>query len=105
MVRCYNGLSFRLFFFLHSYLQGLTPRYPELFEADGGDSGQHQQNFGRKWKGYTTIVLLANEDITKFNEVLKKPLEECLLYLSYKQDKAQLEQLLHKQMISKYKNK
>ena len=105
MVRCYNGLSFRLFFFLHSYLQGLTPRYPELFERDGADTGQHQQNFGRKWRGYSSIVQLANEDITKFDEVLVKPLEECLLYLAYIQDKNQLEQLMHKQMLSKYKNK
>jgi hypothetical protein len=104
VVRCYNGLSFRLFFFLHSYLQGLTPRYPELFESNGGDTGQHEQNFARKWRGYTSIVQLANEDITKFDEILERPLEECLLYLAYTQDKAQLESLLHKQMLSKYKN-
>ena len=95
---------FGCFFFLHSYLQGLTPRYPELFESNGGDTGQHEQNFARKWRGYTSIVQLANEDITKFDEILERPLEECLLYLAYTQDKAQLESLLHKQMLSKYKN-
>jgi hypothetical protein len=46
---------------------------------------------------------LANEDILRINEVVKEPLEKCLLYLSYKADKVKLEELVNKDMMKKMK--
>jgi hypothetical protein len=103
MVRCEYGFPFRLFFFLQSFIQGLVPRYPELFEGESGDSSQHQINFGRKWRGYQSIATIAGEDLLKFDEVLTKPLEECLLFLAYLNDKNLLENLIHKEAMAKIK--
>jgi hypothetical protein len=80
--------------FFCAFANGLTERYPELFEGDGATS-QHQVNFGKKWRSYSTIVELANGNIKEIDEVVKEPLEKCLLFLSYKADKNRLDELLH----------
>ena len=86
-------------------MSGLTTLYPELFEEGfSGDTSQHQINFARKWKSYTSIVQLANGDITKIDEVVDEPLEKCLLFLAYQSDKVQLEDLMHKQALKKIQN-
>jgi hypothetical protein len=107
MVRCFNGLSFWLFFFLQSYLKGINERYPEIFEGGGfeghGSESAHQANFARKWSAYQSIVVLANDNLLNFDEIVKRPLEECLLNLCYRADKSQLEGLLHRQAMKKYK--
>lgn len=46
---------------------------------------------------------LAGDDILKIDEIVKQPLEKCLLYLSYKADKIQLEELVSKEMMKKMK--
>lgn len=101
MVRCGYGISLWLFFFLQSFIQGLKPRYPELFEEGDGDTTQHQVNFGKKWGGYQSIALIAGEDLLKFEDVIKRPLEECLLFLAYLNDKQTLQNLMHKQAMAK----
>ncbi len=107
MVRCTNGCTLRVFFFLQSYLKGIIERYPEIFEGTSvggpGSESAHQANFARKWSSYQSIVVLANEDLLKFDEVVKRPLEECLLNLCYRADKVQLENLIHKAAMKKYK--
>ena len=40
---------------------------------------------------------LANGDILKFDEIVKQPLEKCLLYLAYKSDTALVQEMMHKQ--------
>tara|TARA_B100001094_G_scaffold254605_1_gene253373 strand:+ start:1039 stop:1203 length:165 start_codon:yes stop_codon:yes gene_type:complete len=40
----------------------------------------------KKWGWYTIIYSLANEDLLKIDEVVKKPLYECLTFMSHKQD-------------------
>ena len=40
---------------------------------------------------------LANGDILKFEEIVKQPLEKCLLYLAYKSDTALVQEMMHKQ--------
>lgn len=82
--------------FFSGYAAGLTERYPELFEGDGATT-QHQINFGKKWRSYATIIELANGNIKEVDEVVKEPLEKCLLFLSYRADKHQLEGLMHKE--------
>ena len=107
MVRRFNGHSFWLFFFLQSYLEGINERYPEIFEGGSfeghGSESAHQENFSRKWGAYQSIVVLANDDLLKFDEVTQRPLEECLLNLCYRVDKAQLDNLLHRQAMKKIK--
>ena len=105
MVRCRNGFPLRCFFLFSRFIQGLSDRYPELYEEPSGDASQHQINFGKKWGAYSTIAQLANEDITKFDEITQLPLETCLLYLSYLSDKVLTEQLIHKETMNKYKVK
>jgi hypothetical protein len=84
-----------------SFVQGLIERYPELFGDEHGDSSQHQANFGRKWGSYTGIVSLANDDVTKFDDVVTQPLEKCLLLLAYRQDKVLLENIINNEMMAK----
>jgi len=48
-------------------------------------------------------VQLAGEDILRMDDVVKEPLEKCLLYLAYLADKAHLEELVHKEMMKKMK--
>lgn len=105
MVRCQYGFSLLGFFLLSRFIQGLSERYPELYEEPGGDISQHQINFGKKWGSYSTIAQLANEDITKFDEITSLPLEKCLLYLAYQADKGLTELLVHKETMNKYKSK
>jgi len=100
MVRYANEYTLWGFFLLTRFVGGLTERYPEVFEG-GGNSSQHQSNFAKKWKNYTTIMELANNDITKVDIVTNEPLEKCLLYLSYKSDKNELEALLHREAMKK----
>jgi hypothetical protein len=89
-----------LFVFFCKFVNGLNERYPEIFEG-GGASTQHQVNFGKKWGGYATIVEIANNDILKFDFVTDLPLEKCLLYLAYKSDKVELENLLHREALKR----
>jgi len=86
-----------MFFFVCEYFNGLTERYPELFDNDNGSPSQSQANFGKKWKSYTTIIELANGDLQQIDKVIEEPLEKCLLFLSYKADKNYLESLMHKE--------
>jgi len=96
MVRCRYGNTLGHHVFFCSFAKGLAERYPEVFEGDG-TSSQHQVNFGKKWRSYATIVELAGGDIKEIDEVVKEPLEKCLLFLAYRADKNQLEQLMHKE--------
>lgn len=104
MVRCHYGCTLWSDFFFQQFIKGLIDRYPEIF--DGGISGdglapEAQTNFARKWKGYSSIIQLAQGDVTRINEVVKEPLEKCLLFLSYEADKVQLEELVHKAAMRK----
>lgn len=105
MVRCKYGFSLLGFFLLSRFIQGLAERYPELYEEPSGDASQHQINFGKKWGAYSTVAQLANEDITRFDEITSLPLEKCLLYLAYKSDKALTEHLTHKENMKKFSTK
>jgi hypothetical protein len=88
-----------LFFFIQ-FVNGLAERYPEIFDGAGASS-QHQANFAKKWSSYATIVELADRDITKFDRIAEEPLEKCLLYLAYRADKVQVEELMHRESIAK----
>jgi hypothetical protein len=91
--------------FFFSFANGLSERYPEVFgdSAGGGDTSPHQINFSRKWKAYSSIHQLANGDITKYEEILREPLEKCLLFLAYQSDVNFLQTLLHREAMAKNK--
>jgi len=97
MVRGRNGYTLGSHVFFSTFATGITERYPEIFEGGDGTSSQHQINFGKKWRAYATIIELANGDIQQIDEVVKEPLEKCLLFLAYKADKTTLEGLMHKE--------
>ena len=86
--------------FFYLFVKGLIERYPELYEGSGVSS-EHQLNFGKKWSNYTAIVDLANGDIRAMDDVVKQPLEKCLLLLAFKADKNQLETLMHNEAMKK----
>ena len=96
MVRCRYGSSLGSAVFFCSFANGLAERYPEVFEG-GGTTSQHEVNFSKKWRAYATIIELADGKLKEIDEVVKEPLEKCLLYLAYKADRNQLESMIHKE--------
>ena len=46
-------------------------------------------------------MALSGEDIDKIDTAVEQPLEKCLLYLAYKADKIQLEDMMHKESLRK----
>jgi len=83
--------------FFFNYTSRLSTLYPEIFEGGRGNPTSFEINHGKKWRGYSSIVELANGDILKFDEIVKLPLEKCLLYLAYKADTALVQEMMHKQ--------
>lgn len=83
-------------------MQGLVDFYPELYESNG-EGGILQANFGKKWGTYQTIIELSGGDIQQIQNVVKLPLETCLLYLAYKSDKILMENMLHEQSMKTIK--
>ena len=82
--------------FFCSFANGLTERYTELFEGRGTAS-QHEINFSKKWRAYSTILSLADGEFKEIDRVVEEPLEKCLLYLAYKSDKIELESMVHRE--------
>jgi transcriptional regulator with AAA-type ATPase domain len=82
-------------------VDGLVERYSELYDGNGGAASPAEANFGKKWKGYSSVYELANGNILLFDEITELPLEQCLLYLSYRSDKNFLETLLHKEQMKR----
>jgi hypothetical protein len=83
--------------FFYQFIKRLSTLYPEIFEEGGmGNPSIIEINHGKKWRGYASIVELANGDITKFNEIADEPLEKCLLYLSYKSDTRVVQDQVHR---------
>tara|TARA_Y100000385_G_C12708494_1_gene473567 strand:+ start:89 stop:367 length:279 start_codon:yes stop_codon:yes gene_type:complete len=77
----------------------IVGRYPNLF-GDPDDEPEDERYiidpstiFAREWGSYQEIYELAQGDITRFNEVTKLPLQQCLMYLSYLKAKTDVETL------------
>lgn len=101
MVKANNGYTLRCSVFFCKFVNGLTERYPEIFDADHGDTGQHQIRFSKKWRAYATIAELANGNIKEIDGVIGEPLEKCLMLLAYKADKQWLQEVLHKEALKR----
>tara|TARA_B110001452_G_scaffold145981_1_gene121372 strand:+ start:87 stop:785 length:699 start_codon:yes stop_codon:yes gene_type:complete len=63
----------------------------ETEEDDGGvpDDGP---NFHQQWYYYSLVRMLANEDITKYNEIYMLPMKEVLPEMSYLSQKRKIEE-------------
>jgi hypothetical protein len=102
--KCYNGCTLWNPVFFCSFINGLTPRYPELFDDYGRAPSEAQIRFGKKWKAYQSVINLSNNDITKFKAILKTPLEEALLFLAYQTDFNELQATLHQESMKKIRS-
>ena len=78
--------------FFYQWAQNLTILYPELYNGGAGSAETHR--FAKKWGGYQIISELAGGDITRFERISEEPVEKVLLYLCYKADKFQLEEMI-----------
>jgi hypothetical protein len=58
---------------------------PEIDGKDDLDT-REVRSFDKFWGWFATLVSLANEDITKIEEITKYPLVFVLNYLSYSKD-------------------
>jgi len=65
--------------------------YSELFGEGNSEGTNEQSGFSRKWGSYSELYALAQGNITKFEEVTKLPLHQCLMYLAFEKEKTELE--------------
>jgi len=87
--------------FFYQFVKGLIEKYPEIFESEGGTSSQHQINFGKKWGPYQSLITLSGGELLKIDDIVKQPLEKCLLFLSYHSDYNLLQSMIHKESLKK----
>ena len=101
MERGKYGCSFRCSVFFYQFVKGLIEKYPEIFDSEGGDSSQHQINFGKKWGAYQSLITLSGGELLNIDEIVRQPLEKCLLFLSYHSDYNLLQNMIHKESLKK----
>ena len=71
---------------------------PKLFK-DGNNQDDEgrvldfdaRTQFGKKWGWYSSIYGLAKGDLTKYDEVTRYGLFKCLTYLTFEQEKNEIE--------------
>ena len=85
-------------FFL-SFRKRIVETFDSLFgETTEGGFGI-SANFGAKWGWYQSIYAIAKGDVTKFNEITKLPIAQCLTWLEFEKEKNELENKMIKQNI------
>jgi len=67
--------------------------YDPKEEAEEGDQMDEEQgaNFHQQWYYYSLVRMLANDDITKYNEIYMLPMKEVLPEMSYLSQKRKIE--------------
>ncbi len=88
-----------LLFFL-SFRHRLIENYDELFGEQGGETTSSRAGFSKKWGWYSSLYGLAAGDITRFENITKLGMHQCLMMLAFMKDKNELES---KQIKSKFK--
>jgi hypothetical protein len=74
------------------FKQRVSTNYPELFTGGGQqDDYSAEATFGSKWGWYQSVYGLAKGDVTKFDEITKLNVHECLIYLAFEKEKVELE--------------
>ena len=61
-------------------------------EEDDGSVPDDGPNFHQQWYYYSLVRMLANEDITKYNEIYMLPMKEVLPEMSYLSQKRKIEE-------------
>ena len=69
----------------------LSVSYEELFAKSGEPDLSREANFDVKYGWYHSLWRLANEDITKIDEVRKLNVHKCLSALEYIKDKGNIQ--------------
>ena len=82
------SLSALSFFF--SFREKLIGRFKQLFEG-GTDEETEQKTLAGKWGWYNLIFGLCGENILHIEPVTKLEIALVLTYLSYQQDKSNIE--------------
>ena len=77
-------------FFLQ-FRQRLIDSYSELFEQTERGELSAISGFTAKWGWYNSVYALANGDITRFENITKLNVHECLTYLTYTKEKNEIE--------------
>lgn len=67
----------------------IVESYDSLFTGSGGLDAR--ANFGAKWGWYQSVYALADGDVTKFDEITELNVNTCLLMLTFKKEKADIE--------------
>jgi hypothetical protein len=63
----------------------------EELEEEEGSVPDEGPNFHQQWYYYSLVRMLANEDITKYNEIYMLPMKEVLPEMSYLSQKRKIE--------------
>ena len=64
-------------FFL-SFRERVVESYDSLFGGSSEQGLDSTSNFGTKWGWYQSIYAIAQGDVTKFKNITKLPLFQCL---------------------------
>lgn len=75
------------------FKQRVAENYPELFGTGSGQGDDYTaaSTFGKKWGWYQSIYGIAKGDVTKFENITKLNVHECLVYLAFEKEKIELE--------------
>ena len=79
-------------FFLR-FRESITSSYTEIYgeESNEREYATARSVFAKKWGWYQSVYALAKGDVSKFEEVTKLPLFQCLNYLSFEKEKIEIE--------------
>jgi len=69
----------------------LAELYSELFGESNKTGTDKRSGFNRKWGSYSELYIISKGDITKFEQITKLPLHQCLMFLAFEKEKADLE--------------
>ena len=69
----------------------IVESYDSLFTGGGGGLNA-RANFGAKWGWYQSVYALADGDVTKFESITELNVNTCLLMLTFKKEKAEIEE-------------
>jgi len=74
----------------------LIESYPDIF-GDGDNAGNENSlsertQFGKQWGWYGSLHVLAQGNITKFDEITKLGLRKCLTFLTFTKQSDDLQQ-------------
>ena len=69
-----------------------NPLFEETKEEEDKPFKTDEESFGNKWGWYAIIYKLTGGEFLKMEEVIQRPLTECLTWLSFQKDVETIEQ-------------